>query len=839
MSKLILIDGNSIVNRAFYAMPNLTSSKGICTGGIFGFIKMLSKLVKEEKPTHLAVAFDLKAPTFRHLKYADYKAGRRPMPEELVQQIPLLKELLKKMGVKTFELAGYEADDILGTLSDKVSFPSIIVSGDKDVLQLVSDKCTVYHTKKGISEIIKYTPDYLKTENISYPSLITDLKGLMGDSSDNIKGVKGVGEKTARELIATYGDLDNIYAHIDEIKGKLKDKLVEGKNDAYESKELATIFKDVPLSWNEDDLLFDSSLPFEAYDQMIEFDFRNVEEMFDFKEIVVKSDFEKIELSSIEEFENALKGCMKTGVLAFDIGESVSFTFDGKTEYAVKPMATLFDASVDVDETKTAIKPYLFDDDIVKYVFDLKSISHEFDLDEPFKGNDLLLLSYTTDVSLNKSTLKDLLISYKKNTDCYSCALLELYRELEEKAKENGSLKIYEEIEMPLLPVLYSMEKVGFRVNVNELKRLQSFYSDVLSALIKTIYSYGGEFNINSPKQLAEVLFDKLGLPTDKKRSTSAEKLEKLAKYHPIVGAVLEYRKVAKLQSTYVTALLPLLDENDRLHTVFKQAVTTTGRLSSAEPNLQNIPVRTEEGKEIRKAFIASEGNKLVCADYSQIELRLMAHISGDENMIADFVNGKDVHAATAAKVFDVPLELVTPEMRRNAKAVNFGIIYGISDFGLSQSTGSTVQEAKRFIEKYFQNYPKVKEYMEKTVEFARENGYVKTLSGRVRIIPEIKSSVYTTRQFGERAAMNMPLQGTASDIIKLAMIRVQKRLTEEFPTAKLLLQVHDELIIDCPVNLVKEVSVMLETEMENVMDLKVPLIAEVGVGDNWVEAKE
>lgn len=843
MKKLLLIDGNSIVNRAFYAMPNLTSSKGICTGGIFGFIKMLSKLIKEEKPTHIACAFDLKAPTFRHKEYAEYKAGRHPMPEELVQQIPLLKELLVKMDIAIFSLEGYEADDILGTLSKNFEGETIIVSGDKDLLQLSDDHTTVYHTKKGITDVIKYTPALLKEEGIREPINITDLKGLMGDSSDNLKGVAGVGKVTATNLISEYGDLDNIYAHIDDIKGKLKEKLVDGKEDAYITKKLATIYREVPISYTETDLEFKGSLSDDAYRALIDFDFKNVEDLFAFnREIsaVETIHHNVISLDDNQAFINALKEVDTTKKICFIYDERLSFTPDGINEYIVKEAEDLLSITVDEEYALEQISAYLKRTDISILVFDLKSMYHTLDKYlNPFKADDLLLLSYVADVSRHKTELKPLLEGYGLDAEAPACSAIELFDILKSKTIQEGSYSVYTDIELPLVEVLYSMEKTGFKVDVGKIDSLNDTYDCLIEAYESDIYQIAGTtFNINSPKQLGEILFDKLGLPGGKKKSTSADVLEKLSRLNPIIPLILEYRKIAKLRSTYIVGIKKQLDSTNRLHTIFKQALTTTGRLSSTEPNLQNIPVRTNEGKEIRKAFIASEGNALVVSDYSQIELRLMAHMSGDERMIRDFQFNKDIHSATASAVFGVPIDEVTKEMRRKAKAVNFGIIYGISDFGLSDDIGCMVSEAREFIKKYFETYPKVKQFMDETVQKAKECGYVQTLFGRRRIIPELNSSVYNMRMFGERAAMNMPLQGTASDIIKLAMIKVFDAL-KSIDDAKLILQVHDELIVDCPEKYVDKVSEIVKQSMEDIIELKVPLIAETGSANNWLEAKE
>ena len=840
--KLLLLDSNSLVNRAYYAMPSLRDSSGRCTGGVYGFVNMLAKLIHEEKPTHIACAFDVHAPTFRHKVYEAYKAGRHPMPDELREQIPLLKQVLQAMHICVVELAGYEADDILGTLSYRASMPVIVVSGDKDVLQLVDDNVTVYHTKRGITDVVAYTPARLAEEGIQ-AFQVPELKGLMGDSSDNIKGVAGVGEKTARSLLAQYTDLDGIYAHLDEIKGKLHDKLAEGKQDAYFSRDLATICRTVPLSIGIDDCLFDPILPKEAQQLLWQLDFKNLVNKFSYKEesAAAKDMAIRQEVLDTRAALQATIDChMAADTLALTAIEGEwHFAFDAATDYAVKVGEDML-SDLRIEDFWAAIVPWLDKSGVTKYVFDLKSMYYRLsDYCAPFAAEDVQLLHYVADVNRVQEKAEDMLrvLGYDPNSGAAAllCAFDVLLNDVQQKQCEH----IYRDIELPLVPVLYEMERNGFCVDVLTLRRLGDRYAVELADLTKAIYDYAGDsFNINSPKQLAEVLFDKLGLPTDKKRGTGADKLEKLRYLHPIVDFILRYRKISKLQSTYVSGMIPMLDSGNRLHTIFRQAVTATGRLSSTEPNLQNIPVRTPEGKQIREAFVASPGCKLVVSDYSQIELRLMAHFSQDANMLQAYRNGEDIHAATAAKVYGVPIDKVTPEMRSSCKAVNFGIIYGISDFGLSANIGVSVKQAKEFIDKYFALYPGVRAYMDKAVQDAKQLGYASTLFGRRRAIPELQSSVYNLRQFGERVAMNTPLQGTASDIIKMAMIRVSTILHEKNLKSKLILQVHDELVIDAPEDEVDVVSAILKQQMESVCTLAVPLVADVGVGHNWVEAK-
>lgn len=840
--KLLLLDSNSLVNRAYYAMPSLRTADGVATGGVYGFMAMLAKLLDEEKPTHIACAFDVHAPTFRHKLYAEYKAGRRPMPDELRAQIPLLKELLTAMRLHIVEFAGYEADDVLGTLSKQADMPVVVVSGDKDVLQLVSDKVTVLHTKKGITDVIAYTPERLKEDGLE-PWQVPELKGLMGDSSDNIKGVAGVGEKTAKSLIEAYGSLDGVYAHIDEIKGKLREKLAEGKQDAYFSRDLATICREVPLTITVDDCKVNGVFPAEAQTLMRSLEFKKLTDRFTFEEgapAVADVTFDRVEIADKAALEDALaraKNAARFALAQVD-GTWHFATGDGK-EYVVQIGDDMF-AELDTETVARKLAEVLADDKVTKVLFDGKATYYQFrEYCGAFPTEDVSLASYVLDANRAFGKCEDLLEYYGYTAEWAASALLVVYDGIMQKLAEASVAHVYRDIELPLMPILYDMECAGFKVDVDVLKALGDKFGAEISEISKDIYQFAGEeFNLNSPKQLAVVLFDKLGLPTDKKRSTGADKLEHLSLLHPIVPYILRYRKISKLQSTYVSGLLPLLDANHRLHTVFKQALTATGRLSSTEPNLQNIPVRTPEGKQIRKAFVASDGNRLVVADYSQIELRLMAHFSEDANMLEAYREGQDIHAATAAKVYGVPIDEVTPEMRSSCKAVNFGIIYGISDYGLSENIGVSVKEAKQFIEKYFELYPGVAKYMHDVVEVAKKQGYVTTLSGRKRSIPELTSAVYNVRAFGERVAMNTPLQGTASDVIKIAMIKVFRRLQAEGLRAKMILQVHDELVIDTPEAEVDRVRAILKEEMESVYDLKVPLVASVGVGDNWVEAK-
>ena len=843
--KLLLLDSNSLINRAFYALPMLTDKLGRHTGAIFAFTSMLSKLIKSESPTHIVAAFDVHAPTFRHLKYDGYKAKRRPMPEELRAQVPAMKELLLSMGISVVEAPGFEADDIIGTLAKHSPMPAVIVSGDRDVLQLVSDNVTVLHTRKGVADVIRYTPQALAEEELT-PAGIIELKSLMGDASDNIPGVPGVGEKTAMELYKKYGTIEQLYRHIEEVTGKLKEKLINGRESAEFSHWLATINTEVPLDYGDySGYSFDAVLPYAAKKLMIGYDFKGLTDRFTYKEEtpeMVETDVENVEIRTVDALSAALSEVTQRKEFSLVISDdSVEFAFDRTKNYIVRYSYDLLGESLSYDEVIDAVKPILLDSTVKKYTFDLKKLYTMLSLSvsETFSAEDVMLMAYIADGGKSFDEVSQLLLAHQYPATSLAAELLSLKTTLTNQMIQSNSLKIYEDIELPLVRVLYDMEKCGFRVDNSTLSKLSDKYSAELRAITDRIYAeVGHEFNINSPKQLSEILFDELGLPTGKKRSTSADVLAELEDAHPVVPLILRYRQLSKLLSTYLIAMRTMIDARGYIHTVFNQASTSTGRLSSSEPNLQNIPVRDEEGREIRGAFIPSDGNLLISADYSQIELRLLAHYSEDKGLIDAFNAGIDIHASTAARVFGVPQDDVTSKMRRDAKAVNFGIIYGISDFGLSKNIGCTVKEAHEFIVKYLETYPKIQEYMKKSVDYAKEHGYIVTAMGRVRAIPEIKSSNFAVRSFGERVAMNMPLQGTAADIIKLAMIRVYSRLEEERLRSKIILQVHDELIVDASMAEVEAVKRILQEEMENVVPLKVKLTVNIESGKTWKEAK-
>ena len=842
MNKLVLIDGNSLINRAYYAMPKLLNKKGQSTGAVYGFLSMLNKLIEEVEPSHIAVAFDLKAPTFRHKMYKDYKAGRHPMPEDLVEQMPLLKEVLTVLNIKICELKGYEADDILGTLSKRFSDYCYIISGDKDILQLVSDTTEVWLAKKGITDMDKVSLKSMTEANFT-PQKVIEYKGLAGDSSDNIKGVKGVGEKTARTLLEKYGSIDGIYEHIDEIKGKVQQNLIEDKESAYFSKELATIFTEVPLDCTIDDCKFVYPFNSVQMEKLNELEFTSLISRFKFEENVVIQEQKQVEVQTIENIEDLQKVLSKIGdCIAINFEKDITFSLDSESCYNILIQENLFSEGLTFDEAVAILKPILENNNIKKIVFDCKKLMHNLSLYDIKINNyfDLLLAGYIIK-SKNFASMDELFSDYNF-INYNSATAFSLYNKEMEDLQNENLMSLYNDIEMPVEKILYMMEKQGVTVDIDILNKLGKQFLAELNELTTSIYDLAGEsFNINSTKQLGEILFVKLGLKSSKKTktgySTNEEVLQKLIDKHPIIELILRYRKLSKLNSTYIEGIRGLVD-NSKIHTTYEQTVTKTGRLSSTNPNLQNIPARDSEGSKIREMFVASKGNVLISADYSQIELRLLAHCSGDENLIKAYNKEADIHAKTASEIFGVNIQDVTSEMRRSAKAVNFGIIYGISGFGLATNLSVPVYVAQQYIDRYFLTYPKVKEYMEHNVEFAKENGYVLTLFNRRRYIAEIMSKNYQIRSFGERAAMNMPLQGSAADLIKMAMINVYNRLEKEKLNAKLILQIHDELIIDTPQEEVDKVRQILKEEMEGVAELKVPLIVDIGEGKTWLDCK-
>ncbi len=851
MDRLILLDSNSLINRAYYALPNLTNHDGQYTGAIFGYMNMLIKIFDTYKPTHVIATFDRKAPTFRKSMYDGYKATRKPMPHELASQLAPLKEILAAMNIPILEMDGYEADDIIGTLAKKYSAKTFIVTGDKDSLQLIDDTTTVLLTKKGISEIAYYDESALKSEGL-VPSQIIDLKSLMGDSSDNIPGVAGVGEKTAKDLLAKYSTLDGVYAHIDEIKGKLQEKLISGKEMAYLSYDLATINVNSPIEFDD--------LEKARLNATFSGEVKALLKKLELTKIIDRLNFDSSEASAVAEIfipksqdidtleglSEVLSKIILNGKFAFSLSGRITISVDDEC-FNIVIADNLLGEGINYGDFLDACKNVFENEKIVKTCFDYKNNLHVLDKDGiTLRGveNDTLLKAYLIDANRNYKSEQELFNAYNLPEGEESALIAYLDGILDREMQERGLVDLYKNVELPLVEVLFDMEKEGFRIDLDILNELNDKYSKELDSLIRQIIELAGKpFNVNSTKQLASVLFEDLGLKSGKKTktgySTNVEVLNSIKNQHPIIPLILRQREIAKLKSTYLDGMLPLIDSKHKIHTIFKQTVTATGRLSSTEPNLQNIPIRKAEGKQIRKMFIASEGNELVCADYSQIELRLMAQFSGDETMLHAFNNNVDIHATTASKVFGVPLEMVTADMRRQAKAVNFGIIYGISDFGLSEDLGIPVYKARDFIAGYFATYPKVKEYMEKCVEVAKEKGYVTTYLNRRREIPELKSSNYNLRNFGERVAMNMPLQGSASDIIKVAMLRVSKALKDGGFKAKLIMQVHDELIIDSPVEESEKVKKLLVESMENITtDFSLKLVADCSAGKSWLEAK-
>ncbi len=850
MEKFLIIDGNSLANRAFYALPALSNGQGVPTQAVYGFATMLIKAIEEVSPDYIAVAFDLPVPTFRHKRYSLYKATRKKMPEELGVQFPLLKEMLGKMNIRVVEKEGFEADDIIGTMVKHSGMKSYIITGDKDSLQLIDDDVTVMLTKRGITEIQELNPDSLMREFNFVPSQIIDYKALCGDSSDNIPGVPGVGDKTAQSLIAQYGDLAGVYSHIDEISGKLKDRLVSGRESAELSYELATINTEVPLEISAKDCAYPYPFGNSVKSFFIDMKFKTLikrAEIFtpEASGIVPEEERRKPpceiqSVGSIGKLTEILSGDVKR--FAFNIGESVNFALDNAGEKSVSIVYSLIDDGLDYNAVLSVFKPLLENPEVETIVFDAKALMKTLELSGiSLKGYlDVKLMQYLVDMKVNYENLTKFLEAYEISEREPATGLMYICSSLSSELEKLGMHKLYYDVELPLVEVLRNMEKRGFRIDAKILTDFGEDFAKKQDELSEEIFADAGErFNINSPKQLAKVLFENMGIPYPKKSrtySTSAEILELLVKKYPIASKVLRYRYYAKLNSTYVDGLRKLADRNGIVHTEFRQTLTATGRLSSVEPNLQNIPVRQEEGRKLRAAFVASEGNVLTSADYSQIELRLMAHFSGDEKMVDAYRNNEDIHTSTAAEVFGVDKKDVTRDMRREAKAVNFGIIYGISDFGLGENLGLSTHQAREYIAKYFEKFSGVKAYLDRAVKVAKENGCATTLLGRIRKIPELISSNYVTRQFGERVAMNMPLQGSAADIIKIAMINVEKALAGM--KSKLILQIHDELIVDTAPDEQEEVKRILKENMESAAELLVPLTVDVGQGKSWFDCK-
>ncbi len=876
--KLLLIDGHSILNRAFYGLPDLTNSEGVHTGAVYGFLNILFKVLGEEEPEYLAVAFDRSEPTFRHEKYPEYKGTRKPMPEELKAQIPILKEMLEKMGIATVSIAGYEADDILGTLAKKAEQKNLnvtILSGDRDLLQLITSKIRIRlpRTVKGQTLIEDYKEEVVKEHFQITPSQIIELKALMGDASDNIPGIPGVGEKTAAKLIAEYGSIENAFAHVDEIPmRRARESLKENYPMAQLSKELATIHTDAPVEFVQEKFRTGDFYTKEAYELCKKLDFKNFLTRFDpsqMNENTMEQDFFTCnDFGGCESlFEKAGQADNVGAALLWDkegvYGAGLALSLDEMYYIPVGGMVTasylsdklgqLGDKTVVCSmDVKTMLKhadlrpdAKVFDCGIAAYLLNpLKSTYTYEELAREYLDGTLLpgreeLLGK---ISLKKAWEEDL--PQMEQLACYMAYTAYATRKpLEEKLQETDMWKVYTEIELPLVFTLDSMEKWGIQVKGEELKKYGEELTVRIQELEKLIWEQAGEeFNINSPKQLGVILFEKMSIPGGKKTktgySTSADILEKLAAEYPIVNHILEYRQLTKLKSTYADGLGAVIEADGRIHSTFNQTITATGRISSTEPNLQNIPVRMELGRLIRKVFVPEPGFVFLDADYSQIELRVLAHMSGDEKLIEAYKEAEDIHRLTASQVFHIPLDEVTPLQRRNAKAVNFGIVYGISSFGLSQDLSITRKEAAAYIQKYFETYPSIKGFLDGLVAQGKEKGYVTTMFGRRRPVPELKSSNFMQRSFGERVAMNSPIQGTAADIIKIAMNRVYKRLLDEKLRSRLVLQVHDELLIETWKDEIPQVSRILEEEMKGAAKLSVELEVDMHQGNNWYEAK-
>ena len=838
--KLLILDGNSVINRAYFGVKPLTTREGLYTHAIYGFLNILERMEKEEQPEAICVAFDLHGPTFRHLKYDGYKANRHGMPEELAQQMPIMKDVLRAMNIPIYECQGWEADDVIGTVGKICSnndWECVIVTGDRDSLQLIDPNVHVklVISKPGQTNATLYTEEKFREEYGFEPKKLIDLKALMGDSSDNIPGVAGVGPKTAKELLAKFGSLDGVYENIDDssIRPKLREKLLNDKENAYLSYDLATIRPEAPIDFEPRDAIVQPYNRPELYNLFQKLEFVRLIDKYGLRGAAAEAPKPESKMESLPRIDSLPEEVTCCAVYLAGDG-SIGIACE-KGVCALTPMEAQMGGVV------------LSDKEIIFH--DSKTTMHRLDEMDISFGKclfDTALAAYDLNPSQSDYPISKLATNFLgagvEDEDAAACAeaLWNLRPVLTEELKKNGMEKLYGEIELPLCSVLYRMEKRGIAIDRAQLEQFGTMLSQRIADCEEIIFSYAdGRFNINSTKQLGELLFEKLGLPPVKKTktgySTNADVLEKLKDKHPIIPAIMDYRMLTKLKSTYADGLIR---EDGRINTTFQNLVTATGRLSSAEPNLQNIPVRTDLGAEIRKMFVPKPGCVLVDADYSQIELRVLAHIAEDKNMQEAFCSGADIHTATAAQVFNVPVESVTPLQRRHAKAVNFGIVYGISEFSLAEDIGVSRYEARDYIDNYLANYRGVRTYMKKVVEDAKAIGYTQTLYGRKRYIPELKSSNFNIRSGAERIALNTPIQGTAADIIKLAMIRVEAALNESFPEAELLLQVHDELIVECPAEIAEQVAQLVSREMQNVAQLNVPLTAEAKFGKSWYEAK-
>lgn len=878
MNKLVLIDGNSLSFRAFYALPLLSNKAGIHTNAILGFAKLLEKIIREEQPTHFLVAFDAGKTTFRHSKYSEYKGGRQKTPPELSEQFPYIRQLLDAYHIKHYELENYEADDIIGTLSkeaDQNDFETIIVTGDRDLTQLATQNVTIYYTKKGVTDVDHYTPEFIAEKyNGLKPIQIIDMKGLMGDSSDNIPGVAGVGEKTAIKLLNQFDSVEGVYENIDKVSGKkLKEKLELSHEDALMSKELATINRHSPIEVTlSDTKLSDIKDNHEKIELFKKLEFKQLLADIDNEVSEFEQEQKQVSFDILPTFEYVDFNHLDEAVIHFEIDGSnylkddiLKFGFYDKERYIV----------VDADNIKDypELIKWLENENSKKVVYDVKKtfvIAHRLNITIQNIVFDAMLASYIIDPSRTIDDVYSVVTNYHQtyvkedvsiygkgkkrqvpNAEILNTHIASITKSIdavkplmEKELESHQQMNLLKDLELPLARILSKMEEIGIYTDINDLQRMQQELQEKLELLVQRIHDAAGEeFNINSPKQLGVVLFETLKLPVIKKTktgySTAVDVLEQLQNEHPIINDILEYRQLAKLQSTYVEGLQKVISNDKRIHTRFNQTLAQTGRLSSVDPNLQNIPIRLEEGRKIRKAFKpSSEDSVILSADYSQIELRVLAHITQDDSLKEAFIHGQDIHTATARKVFGVEAEEVTDLMRRQAKAVNFGIVYGISDYGLSQSLNITRKEAKIFIDDYLASFPGVKQYMSDIVKDAKANGYVETLLHRRRYIPDITSRNFNLRGFAERTAMNTPIQGSAADIIKLAMVEFDKQVQHTSYKAKLLLQVHDELIFEVPKSEVEEFSLFVEDIMEHALDLDVPLKVDSNYGPTWYDAK-
>ena len=841
--KLLILDGNSVINRAYFGVKPLTTREGLYTHAIYGFLNILERMEKEEQPEAVCVAFDLHGPTFRHVRYEAYKANRHGMPEELAMQMPVMKDVLRAMNIPIYECQGWEADDVIGTVGKICSnngWECVIVTGDRDSLQLIDENVHVklVISKPGQTTATLYTEEVFREEYGFEPKKLIDLKALMGDSSDNIPGVAGVGPKTAKELLTKFGSLDGVYENIDDtsIRPKLREKLLNDKDNAYLSFDLATIRPEAPIDFEPRDAIVQPYNRPELYALFQKLEFVRLIDKYGLRGAELEAPKPEKKLAALPRMDT-MPDTVKTCAVYLAGDGSLGLAWE-QGVCILTPMEArmggmnLADREILFHDSKTTM--HRLDDMGIgfgKCVFDTALAAYDLNPSQ-------------SDYPVSKLATNFLGVTVD-DEDAAACAeaMWHLRPVLAGELKENGMEKLYADIELPLCQVLYRMEKRGIAIDRQQLEQFGEMLSQRIAACEELIFSYSeGTFNINSTKQLGELLFDKLGLPPVKKTktgySTNADVLEKLKSKHPIIPVIMDYRMLTKLKSTYADGLLKVICDDGRIRTTFQNLVTATGRLSSTEPNLQNIPVRTDLGAEIRKMFVPKEGCVLVDADYSQIELRVLAHIAQDKTMQESFCNGVDIHTATAAQVFGVEVENVTSLQRRHAKAVNFGIVYGISEFSLAEDIGVSRYEAREYIDNYLANYRGVRDYMKKVVEDARETGYTATLFGRKRYIPELKSSNFNIRSGAERIALNTPIQGTAADLIKLAMIRVEEALNREFPAAKLLLQVHDELIVECPETIAPQVAELISREMRNVSALNVPLTADAKIGKSWYDAK-